>query len=85
MVELERELMHLAEEGSAEAQGMMIYRLATLWRRAYSLFQAHDLSSSQSEWPNLRQDLVDLAGPGSLRVRLRVTKRALHVYSIFRQ
>ena len=55
MVDLEREIMHLVDEKSAEAQGLMVFHLSTLYRRAYILFSHHDMTSAHSEWPNLRQ------------------------------
>ena len=55
MVDLEREIMHLVDEKSAEAQGLMVFHLSTLYRRAYTLFSNHDMTSTHSEWPNLRQ------------------------------
>ena len=55
MVDLEREIMHLVDEKSAEAQGLMVFHLSTLYRRAYILFSHHDMTSTHSEWPNLRQ------------------------------
>ena len=55
MVDLEREIMHLVDEKSAEAQGLMVFHLSTLYRRAYVLFSHHDMTSAHSEWPNLRQ------------------------------
>ena len=61
MVDLEREIMHLVDEKSAEAQGLMVFHLSTLYRRAYVLFSHHDMTSAHSEWPNLRQVGHDLS------------------------
>ena len=64
MIELERAVTQLAEEGSAEVQGMFIYRLAEVHGEAYHLFRKHDLMSPHSEWPNSRQNLVELQPVG---------------------
>ncbi|DBA83396.1 hypothetical protein WJX79_000744 [Trebouxia sp. C0005] len=84
MVEMERTVAQLAEEGSAEMQGMFVYRLATVYSEAYQLFQKHDLISPHSEWPNVRQDLVELSGPLSVKQKLRITQRMMRVYTIFK-
>lgn len=84
MVELERTVSQLAEEGSAEMQGMFVYRLAAVYFEAYQLFQKHDLLSSHSEWPSVRQDLVELSGPLSVKQKLRITQRMMRVYTIFK-
>ena len=84
MIELERAVTQLAEEGSAEVQGMFVYRLAEVYGEAYQLFQKHDLMSPHSEWPNLRQDLVELSSPLSVKQKIRITQRMLRVYTIFK-
>ena len=84
MVELERTATQLAEEGSAEIQGLFVYRLAEVYAEAYQLFRKHDLMSPHSEWPSLRQDLVELSAPLSVKQKMRITQRMLRVYTIFK-
>lgn len=84
MIELERAVTQLAEEGSAEVQGMFVYRLAEVYGEAYQLFRKHDLMSPHSEWPNLQQDLVELSSPLSVKQKMRITQRMLRVYTIFK-
>ncbi|KAK9812896.1 hypothetical protein WJX72_005387 [[Myrmecia] bisecta] len=83
MVELERAILALLEDGSAENQGMLVYRLALVYEEAYSLFRRFDTSSGPSEWPNLRQDLIELASPLH-KQKLRTSKRMMRVYTIFK-
>jgi len=45
---------------------------------AFKLFSRHD-GGGDSEWPNLRRDLADLAGPAPLRVKMRISKRMSRV------
>jgi len=45
---------------------------------AFKLFLRHD-GSGDSEWPNLRRDLADIAGPAPLRVKMRISKRVSRV------
>lgn len=49
-----------------------------VYEEAYKLFSRHD-SGSGSEWPSLRRDLADLAGPAPLRHKMRVSKRMSRV------
>ena len=84
MVELERTVTQLAEEGSAEVQGMFVYRLAVVYFEAYHIFQKHNLLSPHSEWPNVRQDLVEMSGPMSVKQKMRITQRMLRVYTLFK-
>lgn len=84
MVELERTISQFSDDGSAELQGMLIYRTAAVFHEAFHLFSKHDLSSSHSEWPNLRQDLVELSGPMSVKQKLRTAQRMMRVYSLFK-
>lgn len=54
-----------------------------VYREAWDLYGRHSGSATSTEWPNLRRDLTDLAGPVSLRQKLRITKRISRVYTIF--
>ena len=54
-----------------------------VYREAKRLYERHDAISLTSEWPNLRTDLMELAGPISLKQKLRVAKRITRVYTIF--
>lgn len=51
---------------------------AQVYEEAYKLFSRHD-GGQDSEWPNLRRDLADLAGPAPLRHKIRISKRMSRV------
>ncbi len=53
-----------------------------MYREAWELYERHSGSVTSGEWPNLRRDLTDLAARGTLRQKMRVTKR-MSVYTIF--
>ena len=86
MVEVERAVQALTDGESAEEQGMLIYRLAIVYREAVRLFRRHKLDSntSQGEWRNMRADLIQLASPQSVSSKSRIVKRMMRVYTIFR-
>ena len=86
MVEVERALQALSDNESAEEQGLLIYRLAIVYQEAVTLFRRHKLDSAtpQSEWRNMRADLIQLAAPKSVSSKSRIVKRMMRVYTIFR-
>ena len=84
MIELERTISQFSDDGSAELQGMLIYRVAAVYYEAFQIFRRHDLTSSHSEWPNLRQDLVELSSPISVKQKLRIAQRMMRVYTLFK-
>lgn len=84
MIELERTISQFSDDGSAELQGMLIYRVAAVYYEAFQIFRRHDLISSHSEWPNLRQDLVELSSPISVKQKLRIAQRMMRVYTLFK-
>ena len=43
-----------------------------------------DSSTTQSEWRNLRTDLIQLASPKPVKQKERIVKRVMRVYTIFR-
>ena len=43
-----------------------------------------DNDTSQSEWRNLRADLIQLAAPKSVKQKERIVKRVMRVYTIFK-
>ena len=54
-----------------------------VYSEAKRLYERHDAVSLASEWPNLRTDLIELAGPITLKQKLRVAKRVTRVYTVF--
>lgn len=86
MVEVERAVQALNDGKSAEEQGILIYRLAIVYKEAVTLFRRHKLDSNtpQSEWRNMRADLIQLAAPKSMESKSRIVKRMMRVYTIFR-
>ena len=86
MVEVERAVQALTEGESAEEQGILVYRLALVYQEAVRLYRRHhlDAQSQTSEWKNLRTDLVQLAGPKSVKQKAKIVKRMMRVYTIFR-
>ena len=86
MVELDRALSHCVEEGaSAEDAGLAYARTAEAYQTAHSLFARHKmLNSANSEWPAMRRDLMELAGPLTPRAKLRIVKRMMSVFTILK-
>jgi len=54
-----------------------------VYREAKRVYDRHDAMSLASEWPNLQTDLVELAGPVTLKQRMRIAKRIRSSYTIF--
>lgn len=88
MVGLERSLQ--AADGSATAAnlGLVTHAIARVYAEAHILYDRRSSghignSATSSEWPLLRQDLTELAGPAPLHHKLRLSKRMSRVYSIF--
>ena len=86
MVEVERAVQALTDGESAEEQGLLMFRLAMVYEEAIKLYRRHrmDVNTSQSEWRNLRADLIQLASPKPVRQKERIVKRVMRVYTIFR-
>jgi nuclear-control-of-ATPase protein 2 len=97
MIEVERALETLASceevnserEGKvAEATGMFIFRLAVAYREAEELFKRHRGMfgrENNSEWNNLRADLLELAAPAPAGQKLRTTARMMRAYAVYQQ
>ena len=88
MIEVERALEALAARESEENSGMFIFKLALAYSEAEQLFKRHTgmfRSSGDSEWNNLRLDLLDLATPGVTGQKLRTAARMMRVYAIYQQ
>ena len=86
MVELDRALSHLVDESaSAEDAGLAYARTAEAYQTAHSLFARHKmLNTPNSEWPAMRRDLLELAGPLTPRAKLRIVKRMMSVFTILK-
>ena len=73
----------------AEAAGMFIFRLAVAYREAEELFRHHrgmfGRSVGDSEWNNLRADLLELAAPAPAGQKLRTTARMMRAYAVYQQ
>jgi hypothetical protein len=51
---------------------------------ASRLFIGRDTTTSRSEWPNLYQDLIEMASPAvSVQQRRAIVSRMMSVYTIF--
>jgi len=97
MTEVERALETLAiceemnskSEGEvSEATGMFIFRLAVAYREAEELFHRHRGMfgrENNSEWRNLRTDLLELAAPATTAQKMRTAARMMRVYAVYQQ
>ncbi|CAL5228618.1 g11782 [Coccomyxa viridis] len=89
LVEAERALEHWAtDEDSLEDQGAVIWRTAQVYWETAGLFRRHSGvglpgMSAQSEWHNLRQDLIELIAPGQPDTKQKICQRMQRVYSLF--
>jgi hypothetical protein len=53
-----------------------------VYRRAAAVYGLYDTCSRYSEWPQLQQDLLELARPGPAARRLLVHQRMMATYTI---
>ncbi|KAK9901282.1 hypothetical protein WJX75_004086 [Coccomyxa subellipsoidea] len=89
MVEVERTIHKLAQEGTPELQGEVVWRVARVYWETRALYRRHTSGlgivglAVQSEWPNLRADLVELVAPNPPRVKIETCHRMQRVYSLF--
>ncbi|CAL8471106.1 g10648 [Coccomyxa elongata] len=88
MVEVERTIQRLAEEGTPEQQGHVIWRVARVYWETRALYRQHTGLgviglTVQSEWPNLRVDLLELVAPNSPKAKMATCHRMQRVYSLF--
>lgn len=83
MVEVERALDKLSEQDTLAARGLALYRIAQLYCLASRLYWRVDRSAG-SEWPALRQDLLDLASPLPVSAKQRICQRLLRSYFVLK-
>jgi hypothetical protein len=55
-----------------------------VYRRAVAVYRLRDRTSPFSEWPQLQQDLLELARPAEPQWRLLVHKRMMSTYTVCR-
>ncbi|PSC72602.1 Nuclear control of ATPase [Micractinium conductrix] len=70
---------------SREQQGLLAFRLAVAFEEARELFRRHRglIAIAGSEWPNIRSDLLELAGPSAVGSKMRTAQRMGRTYAIF--
>ncbi|BDA45296.1 probable nuclear control of ATPase protein 2 at C-terminar half [Coccomyxa sp. Obi] len=88
MVEVERTIQRLTEEGTPEQQGHVIWRVARVYWETRALYRQHTGLgviglTVQSEWPNLRVDLLELVAPNSPKAKMATCHRMQRAYSLF--
>lgn len=83
VVEVERALDKQSQQGTLADRGLALYRIARLYCLASRLFRTAERSAG-SEWPALRQDLLDLATPLPLSSKQRICQRMLRSYSVLK-
>ncbi|EIE20084.1 hypothetical protein COCSUDRAFT_57806 [Coccomyxa subellipsoidea C-169] len=89
MVEVERTIHKLAQEGTPELQGEVVWRVARVYWETRALYRRHTSGlgivglTVQSEWPNLRADLLELVAPNPPRAKIETCHRMQRIYSLF--
>ncbi|WIA16343.1 hypothetical protein OEZ85_013041 [Tetradesmus obliquus] len=85
MAELERALQQqLLQFGScAAAEGLVLHKLARVFREARAVYRLKDSSSRYSEWPHLQADLLSLVAPGvPAASKLDLLTRMMRTYAL---
>eukprot|EP00884_Botryococcus_braunii_P010488 jgi/Botrbrau1/19440/Bobra.0338s0062.1 len=83
MVEVERAFDAMGDEGSLSDKGMVLYHIVRVYCLASRLFRRQD-GNATSEWPALRVDLLDLAGPLPISVKRRICQRMVRSFSVLK-
>ena len=68
-------------------RGLFAFRLALAYEEARQLYARHRglFRGGDAEWPALRGELLELAGPAPAQRKLRTIQRMMRAYSIYQQ
>lgn len=66
------------------AEGFIVHRLYKVYASCWLVFKNRDRTSSQSEWPSMRRDMIDLARRDiTIKKKLQLCARMRSTYTVF--